>query len=59
MDDGPPLEVSIDEVGTEVPAPASGFLIAIMAVEDDTVRIGATIAVIGAADNVPAQEAPP
>ncbi|MBZ6254091.1 hypothetical protein KVH22_00655 [Streptomyces olivaceus] len=51
--------MSIDEVGTEVPAPASGFLIAIMAVEDDTVRIGATIAVIGAADNVPAQEAPP
>ncbi|RPK32230.1 2-oxo acid dehydrogenase subunit E2 [Streptomyces sp. ADI93-02] len=57
--DEPLLEVSTDKVDTEIPAPASGVLVSIMAAEDETVEIGATLAVIGAPDSVPAQEALP
>jgi pyruvate dehydrogenase E2 component (dihydrolipoyllysine-residue acetyltransferase) len=48
--DEPLLEVSTDKVDTEIPSPVAGTLLAIKAQEDDTVEIGAALAVIGAAD---------
>jgi pyruvate dehydrogenase E2 component (dihydrolipoamide acetyltransferase) len=45
--DEPLLEVSTDKVDTEIPAPASGVLLAIKVNEDETVAVGAELAVIG------------
>ena len=45
--DEPLLEVSTDKVDTEIPAPASGVLVAISAQVDETVAVGAELAVIG------------
>ncbi len=45
--DEPLLEVSTDKVDTEIPAPASGVLLAIHVGEDETVAVGAELAVIG------------
>src|SRR5437870_13526329 len=45
--DEPLLEVSTDKVDTEIPAPASGVLVRIVAREDETVQVGAELAVIG------------
>jgi len=62
--DEPLLEVSTDKVDTEIPAPASGVLLAIRAGEDETVLVGAELAVIGEASEgaasapVPAAPAP-
>ena len=47
--DEPLLEVSTDKVDTEIPSPASGVLLSIAAGEDDTVLVGAVLAVIGEA----------
>ena len=47
--DEPLLEVSTDKVDTEIPSPASGVLLEIRAQEDETVEIGAVLAVIGEA----------
>jgi len=50
--DEPLLEVSTDKVDTEIPSPAAGVLQKIVAAEDETVEIGAELAVIGdAADS--------
>jgi len=46
--DEPLLEVSTDKVDTEIPAPASGILLEIIAGEDATVAVGSVIAVIDA-----------
>ena len=51
--DEPLLEISTDKVDTEIPAPASGVLLSISAQEDETVLVGAELAVIGAADSAP------
>ncbi|MBB1026881.1 pyruvate dehydrogenase complex dihydrolipoyllysine-residue acetyltransferase, partial [Dietzia sp. DQ11-38-2] len=48
--DEPLLEVSTDKVDTEIPSPAAGTLSKIVADEDDTVEVGAVLAVIGDAD---------
>ncbi|MCS0636304.1 2-oxoglutarate dehydrogenase, E2 component, dihydrolipoamide succinyltransferase [Streptomyces sp. LP05-1] len=60
--DEPLLEVSTDKVDTEIPAPASGVLSAIKVAEDETVEVGAELALIddgsGAAE-APAQEQAP
>jgi pyruvate dehydrogenase E2 component (dihydrolipoamide acetyltransferase) len=48
--DEPLLEVSTDKVDTEIPSPVAGTLLEIKANEDDTVEVGAVLAVIGAAD---------
>jgi pyruvate dehydrogenase E2 component (dihydrolipoamide acetyltransferase) len=48
--DEPLLEVSTDKVDTEIPSPVAGTLLEIRANEDDTVEVGAVLAVIGAAD---------
>jgi 2-oxoglutarate dehydrogenase E2 component (dihydrolipoamide succinyltransferase) len=45
--DEPLLEVSTDKVDTEIPSPVAGTLTKILAQEDDTVPVGADLAVIG------------
>ena len=45
--DEPLLEVSTDKVDTEIPSPASGTLLEITVAEDETVEVGAQLAVIG------------
>src|SRR4029450_1934798 len=45
--DEPLLEVSTDKVDTEIPAPAPGVLLSIKVREDETVDVGAELAVIG------------
>ncbi|MDN4161729.1 2-oxoglutarate dehydrogenase, E2 component, dihydrolipoamide succinyltransferase [Nocardioides abyssi] len=45
--DEPLLEVSTDKVDTEIPSPVAGTLLEIKAEEDDTVEVGAVLAVIG------------
>jgi 2-oxoglutarate dehydrogenase E2 component (dihydrolipoamide succinyltransferase) len=55
--DEPLLEVSTDKVDTEIPAPASGVLTKIIAREDDTVAVGAELAIIGEAGEIPAAPA--
>ncbi|MFC7221494.1 biotin/lipoyl-containing protein, partial [Streptomyces polyrhachis] len=44
--DEPLLEVSTDKVDTEIPAPVSGILSSIKVAEDETVEVGAELAVI-------------
>ncbi len=66
--DEPLVEVSTDKVDTEIPAPASGVILAIRVPEDATVEVGAELAVIGdasesaaapaAATPAPAEPAP-
>ncbi|MFZ0324841.1 MAG: 2-oxoglutarate dehydrogenase, E2 component, dihydrolipoamide succinyltransferase [Actinomycetes bacterium] len=56
--DEPLLEVSTDKVDTEIPAPSSGVLLRILAQEDDTVAVGAELAVIGAPNEAPLQPHP-
>src|SRR3954464_15411036 len=71
--DEPLLEVSTDKVDTEIPSPAAGVLTKIIVAEDETVDVGAELAVIGgdaggdgaapaqpapAQEGAPAQEAP-
>ena len=48
--DEPLLEVSTDKVDTEIPSPVSGVLLEIKAAEDETIEVGAALAVIGDAD---------
>ena len=44
--DAPILEVSTDKVDTEIPAPASGFLVKLLVQEGDTVEVNQVLAVI-------------
>ncbi len=46
--DEPLLEVSTDKVDTEIPSPAAGVLSRIVVREDETVAVGAELAVIAA-----------
>ncbi|GAA4237466.1 2-oxoglutarate dehydrogenase E2 component (dihydrolipoamide succinyltransferase) [Streptosporangium album] len=60
--DEPLLEVSTDKVDTEIPSPAAGILTKIVVAEDETVEVGAELAIIdenGTAGAAPAQEAAP
>ncbi len=45
--DEPLLEVSTDKVDTEIPSPVAGTLQEILVQEDDTVPVGADLAVVG------------
>jgi 2-oxoglutarate dehydrogenase E2 component (dihydrolipoamide succinyltransferase) len=47
--DEPLVEVSTDKVDTEIPSPAAGVLLAIRVGEDETIAVGAELAVIGEA----------
>ena len=53
--DEPLLEVSTDKVDTEIPSPVAGTLLEIKVAEDETVEVGAELAVIGSGDAAPAQ----
>ncbi|OKJ00098.1 dihydrolipoamide acetyltransferase [Streptomyces sp. CB01249] len=57
--DEPLLEVSTDKVDTEIPAPASGVLSSIKVAEDETVEVGAELAIIDDGSGAPAAEAAP
>ena len=55
------FEVSTDKVDTEIPSPAAGVLTKIVVAEDETVDVGAELAVIGGegeggGDATPAEE---
>ncbi len=52
--DEPLLEVSTDKVDTEIPSPAAGVLTEIRVSEDETVDVGAVLAVIGSPGAAPA-----
>ncbi|UNX53441.1 2-oxoglutarate dehydrogenase, E2 component, dihydrolipoamide succinyltransferase [Georgenia sp. TF02-10] len=56
--DEPLLEVSTDKVDTEVPSPVAGTVLKILVGEDETVEVGAQLAIVGepgAAPQAPAQ----
>ncbi|MGY1453882.1 2-oxoglutarate dehydrogenase, E2 component, dihydrolipoamide succinyltransferase [Streptomyces sp. SS8] len=53
--DEPLLEVSTDKVDTEIPSPASGTLSSIRVAEDETVEVGAELAVIDDGSGAPAE----
>ncbi|MEV6795733.1 2-oxoglutarate dehydrogenase, E2 component, dihydrolipoamide succinyltransferase [Streptomyces sp. NPDC051320] len=57
--DEPLLEVSTDKVDTEIPAPAAGVLSSIKVAEDETVEVGAELAVIDDGTGAPAAESAP
>src|SRR6266496_3536529 len=58
--DEPLLEVSTDKVDTEIPSPVSGILRGITVAEDETVAVGAELAVIDeTADASAGEPAPP
>ncbi len=52
-------EISTDKVDTEIPSPAAGTLLEIVAQENETVGVGNVIARLGAAGEVPADGASP
>ena len=54
--DEPLLEVSTDKVDTEIPSPVAGKLLEVKVEEDETVEVGAELAVIGSGDS--SQDAP-
>jgi pyruvate dehydrogenase E2 component (dihydrolipoamide acetyltransferase) len=57
--DEPLLEISTDKVDTEIPSPVAGVLLEIKAAEDETVEVGAVLAIIGEAGESPAGDAAP
>ena len=57
--DEPIVEVSTDKVDSEVPSPVSGVLLEILVPEDETVEVGARIALIGDPSEAPAASPAP
>ncbi|MGH3941056.1 MAG: 2-oxoglutarate dehydrogenase, E2 component, dihydrolipoamide succinyltransferase [Pseudonocardiaceae bacterium] len=57
--DEPLLEVSTDKVDTEIPSPAAGTVLEILVAEDQTVDVGARLAMVGAAAPAPSAPEPP
>jgi pyruvate dehydrogenase E2 component (dihydrolipoamide acetyltransferase) len=57
--DEPLLEISTDKVDTEIPSPVAGTLLEIRAAEDETVEVGAVLAIIGEAGESPSDDAAP
>ncbi|HYS37211.1 MAG TPA: 2-oxoglutarate dehydrogenase, E2 component, dihydrolipoamide succinyltransferase [Pseudonocardiaceae bacterium] len=55
--DEPLLEVSTDKVDTEIPSPVAGTLQRIVVAEDETVEVGAELAVIADGSSAPAAPA--
>ena len=57
--DEPLLEVSTDKVDTEIPSPVAGTVTAILVAEDETVPVGADLAIVGGQNGAaPAPAAP-
>ncbi|MGH3447821.1 MAG: 2-oxoglutarate dehydrogenase, E2 component, dihydrolipoamide succinyltransferase, partial [Nocardioidaceae bacterium] len=52
------LEVSTDKVDTEIPSPVAGTLLEVKVNEDETVEVGAVLALVGAQGAAPAAPAP-
>ncbi|MEU4222509.1 biotin/lipoyl-containing protein, partial [Actinoplanes sp. NPDC026623] len=52
--DEPLLEVSTDKVDTEIPSPVAGTVLEIKVPEDETVEVGADLAIIGTPGSAPA-----
>jgi pyruvate dehydrogenase E2 component (dihydrolipoamide acetyltransferase) len=52
--DEPLLEVSTDKVDTEIPSPVAGTVLEIKVPEDETVAVGADLAIIGTPGSAPA-----
>ena len=57
--DEPLVEVSTDKVDTEIPSPVAGVLQEIRAQEDETVEVGAVLAIIGEGAVAPSTPATP
>lgn len=59
--DEPLLEVSTDKVDTEIPSPVAGTLTKILVQEDETVEVGADLAIVGGSGSgsAPAAEESP
>jgi 2-oxoglutarate dehydrogenase E2 component (dihydrolipoamide succinyltransferase) len=57
--DEPLLEISTDKVDTEIPSPVAGTLLEVKVNEDETVEVGATLAVIGSGQAAPTQPEQP
>ena len=53
------LEVSTDKVDTEIPSPVAGTLLEIKAAEDETVEVGAELAIVGSGQPAAAAPAEP
>ncbi len=56
--DEPLLEISTDKVDTEIPSPVAGTLQEIKVGEDETVEVGAVLAIVGSGAAAPAAQAP-
>ncbi len=57
--DEPLLEISTDKVDTEIPSPVAGVLEQVLVAEDETVEVGAVLAIVGAGTSpVPAPATP-
>ena len=50
------MEISTDKVDTEVPSPVAGTVLEIRAEEDETVEVGAVLAIVGDADAQPSDD---
>ncbi len=57
--DEPLVEVSTDKVDTEIPSPVAGTIEQILVQEDETVQVGAVLAIIGSGSSAPAAPAAP
>lgn len=57
--DEPLVEVSTDKVDTEIPSPVAGVVEQILVQEDETVQVGAVLAIIGGGSGAPAAPATP
>jgi pyruvate dehydrogenase E2 component (dihydrolipoamide acetyltransferase) len=55
--DEPLLEVSTDKVDTEIPSPVAGTVQKILVGEDETVEVGAQLAIVGSGASAPAAPA--
>jgi pyruvate dehydrogenase E2 component (dihydrolipoamide acetyltransferase) len=56
--DEPLVEVSTDKVDTEIPSPVAGTVLEILAAQDETVAVGATLATVGDSDSQSAAPSP-
>ncbi|ALE83240.1 2-oxoglutarate dehydrogenase, E2 component, dihydrolipoamide succinyltransferase [Pseudonocardia sp. HH130629-09] len=57
--DEPLLEVSTDKVDTEIPSPVAGTVLEHTVAEDETVEVGAQLALVGDGSAAPAQDEAP
>ncbi len=56
--DEPLVEISTDKVDTEIPSPVAGVIEQILVQEDETVAVGAVLAIVGSGSGAAAPSAP-